>query len=74
MKSTYFVLISSDFNNPFSKASINFLEQIQSYRHESGLHFDEKNIHIKAILSDFVELAKQENNLRTRYSLSLWRR
>lgn len=40
--STYFVLISSDLYNPFSKENIQHLKIIMSAGHEIGLHFDEK--------------------------------
>lgn len=41
-KATYFILISSDFYNVFSKHSLECIEQITGYGHEIGLHFDEK--------------------------------
>lgn len=39
--STYFVLVSTDFYNIFSKKSHNLLEKIQALGHEIGLHLDE---------------------------------
>lgn len=41
VKSTYFVLLTSDFYNVFSKTSRDRLRQIASCGHEVGLHFDE---------------------------------
>ena len=41
VKSTYFVLLTSDFYNPSSKKSIECLHRIQEFGHEIGLHFDE---------------------------------
>lgn len=41
VKSTYFVLLTSDFYNPMSKKSIKSLKKILKYGHEIGLHFDE---------------------------------
>lgn len=41
VKSTFFVLLSSDFYNPASKKSRECLRQLQEYGHEIGLHFDE---------------------------------
>lgn len=41
IKSTYFVLLTSDFYNVFSKASSAALHEIMGYGHEIGLHFDE---------------------------------
>lgn len=40
--STYFVLVSSDFYNVFSKGNEQQLKQILALGHEIGLHFDEK--------------------------------
>lgn len=40
--STYFVLLTSDFYNPASRASLEKLRSIRSMGHELGLHFDEK--------------------------------
>ena len=41
VKSTYFVLLTSDFYNPSSKKSLKGLKHIQQLGHEIGLHFDE---------------------------------
>ena len=41
VKSTYFVLISSDFYNIFSIRNTKLIHQIQNCGHEIGLHFDE---------------------------------
>lgn len=41
VKSTYFVLVTSDFYNVFSKQSAEMLREIMSLGHEIGLHFDE---------------------------------
>lgn len=41
VQSTYFVLITSDFYNPYSKKSINLLNEISKLGHSIGLHFDE---------------------------------
>lgn len=42
LNATYFVLISSDLYNPFSKEGIACLKRIVESGHEIGLHFDEK--------------------------------
>lgn len=41
IKSTYFVLISSDFYNPNSRRTVYQLHKILNMGHEVGLHFDE---------------------------------
>lgn len=41
IKSTYFVLVTSDFYNPFSAKNAEIIHQIMNYGHEIGLHFDE---------------------------------
>lgn len=41
VKSTYFVLLTSDFYNPSSKKIFDGLHHIQRLGHEIGLHFDE---------------------------------
>lgn len=41
VKSTYFILVSTDFYNIFSKSSLYKLKKILSLNHELGLHFDE---------------------------------
>lgn len=40
-RSTYFVLVSSDFYNPLSRTSIGIMKKIISLGHKIGLHFDE---------------------------------
>ena len=42
IRSTYFVLISSDFYNVFSKHSLECIYRIRELGHIIGLHFDEK--------------------------------
>lgn len=41
IRSTYFLLLTSDFYNVFSKESEQLLKQIQGGHHDIGLHFDE---------------------------------
>lgn len=43
IKSTYFVLLTSDFYNVFSRKNTDCLKQIISLGHDIGLHFDELN-------------------------------
>lgn len=44
--STFFVLLSTDFYNVFSKKSNNVLKEIINLGHHIGLHFDEKRYEI----------------------------
>ncbi len=46
VKATYFVLLSSDFYNVFSKLSNSVLRQICALGHNIGLHFDEERYSI----------------------------
>ena len=41
VKSTYFLLLTSDFYNVFSQSASCYLREIINYGHEIGLHFDE---------------------------------
>lgn len=41
VKSTYFVLLTSDFYNPSSKSSLMVFDELRNNGHEIGLHFDE---------------------------------
>lgn len=52
IKSTYFILLSTDFYNIYSKESHDLLKEIISLGHDIGLHFDEK----RYIISDFESL------------------
>lgn len=48
VKSTYFLLVTSDFYNVFSKSSFEMIKQISDYGHDIGLHFDEVRYKRKA--------------------------
>ncbi len=60
IKSTFFVLLSTDFYNIFSKQSNSILKEIISLGHEVGLHFDEKRYKInnEKDLEYYVEYEK----------------
>lgn len=60
IKSTFFVLLSTDFYNVFSKQSNIILREIISLGHEVGLHFDEKRYKInnEEDLLNYVEYEK----------------
>ncbi|MBU3220662.1 hypothetical protein [Clostridium algidicarnis] len=47
--STFFVLLSTNFYNVFSKESNDILKEIIALGHEIGLHFDEKRYEISSI-------------------------
>lgn len=51
IKSTYFVLVSTDFYNIFSKKSTEILGNILDMGHSIGLHFDEAKYNCKSINS-----------------------
>ena len=40
--STYYILISSDFYNAFSKKNVDLINEISNLGHDIGLHFDEE--------------------------------
>lgn len=46
VQSTYFILLSTNFYNIFSKESCDIIKKIQSLGHNIGLHFDEKKYDI----------------------------
>lgn len=60
VKSIFFVLLSTDFYNVFSKRSNVILEEIINYGHEIGLHFDEKRymINSKEELEEHINYEK----------------
>ncbi|SOC38417.1 polysaccharide deacetylase family protein [Ureibacillus acetophenoni] len=49
VKSTYFILLTTNFYNIFSKESYNKIMQIKNLGHVIGLHFDEKRYAITTI-------------------------
>ena len=56
VKSTYYVLISSDFYNAFSKKNIYLLQKIKDCGHDIGLHFDEEKYEKREInVPDAIE-------------------
>lgn len=63
MKSTYFVLLTSNFYNIFSESNCRKLHEIMECGHEIGLHFDEMNYpelngNIDAMREKILEEAK----------------
>ncbi|QCR31981.1 hypothetical protein [Lysinibacillus sp. SGAir0095] len=70
VKSTYFILLSTNFYNVFSKQSYEKLHQIIDLGHEIGLHFDETRYEITTIgeMKQYVEkeAAILENLLNTK--------
>ena len=62
-KSTYFVLLTSNFYNLYSKESFEILQSIISMGHEIGLHFDEKRYILNSIDDIRFNAAKEANIL-----------
>ena len=62
VQSTYFILLTSDFYNPFSGSSIKIVNRIRELGHEIGLHFDEMRYEHKEEKWNSEEIA--ENILR----------
>lgn len=60
VNSTFFVLLSTDFYNVFSKKSDSIIKEILNYGHKIGLHFDEKKYAIKSKeeLENYIEFEK----------------
>lgn len=61
ISSTYFVLVTSNFYNIFSKENQDMLREMQRMGHEVGLHFDEAKYAGKKI--DMVQVMEQEADL-----------
>ncbi len=59
MRSTYFVLVSSDFYNIFSKHSMECINEIRKCGHSIGLHFDESRYFSENRLLNKEELIKE---------------
>ena len=59
IKSTYFVLVSSEFYNLYSKRNRDILSSIQKMGHTIGLHYDEM-----AYEKDFGDIDKTKENIR----------
>lgn len=55
VRSTYYVLLSSDLYNALSKNSIAYLKEILSLGHSVGLHFDEKKYEATDNLVEKIE-------------------
>lgn len=62
VKSTYFVLLTSDFYNVFSKKTVNLLNEMIHFGHEIGLHFDEKRYQIEDV-KDLEKYIEYESNI-----------
>lgn len=61
VKSTYFVLLSTEFYNVFSKKTTEIFTGIIDMGHQIGLHFDEQKYNVKSIdqLKEIVSLEAQ---------------
>ena len=65
ISATYFVLLTSDFYNLFSKESESILKKLLKLGHKIGLHFDEKryNISFDSWEEQITDLIKNELHL-----------
>ena len=66
VKSTYFILVTADFYNIFSKRSYERLIKILSLGHEIGLHFDEKRYEITTV-DEMKKYVEMEAELLSKY-------
>ena len=80
VKSTFFVMLSSEFYNLHTKNSREYLEKIISLGHQIGLHYDEKSskmeiqngiIYEKAILENIINKPIQAVSMHRPSSLTL---
>lgn len=63
IKSTYFVLLSTDFYNIFSKRANELLKEIMNLGHKIGLHFDEKRYDISNVMDLEKRIEKEASYL-----------
>lgn len=63
VSSTYFVLLSTDFYNVFSKESNQILQAIMGLGHEVGLHFDEKRYDVSNLEDLYQHVAHEADIL-----------
>lgn len=71
IKSTYFILLSSDFYNIFSKKSKLIIEKIKSMGHCIGLHFDELKYDINSEVSLKYYVNKEINIISNELGLDI---
>lgn len=62
ISSTFFVLLSTDFYNIFSKESCCLIKEIKNLGHQIGLHFDEKRYNISNI-KELIHWVKWESEI-----------
>jgi len=70
IQSTYFILLTSDFYNPFSIDSSKFIRGILKLGHKIGLHYDE-NFIIKSSLDPTETIQKQIDILDHHFDTSI---
>ena len=58
--STYFILLTSDFYNIFTKKSLKSIDKILSFGNEIGLHFDETKYSYNNDINTFAKYAEEE--------------
>lgn len=62
IKSTYTVLLTGSFYNPFEKKNVDIIREIKSFGHEIGLHFDTSIYNINS-KDDLIVALKKEIKL-----------
>ena len=63
IRSTYFVLVSTNFYNLFTKENRNMLRHIIEFGHEIGLHFDETQYDCNGNIKEIKDRIKYEANV-----------
>lgn len=62
VRSTYFILLSTGFYNPFHRKSFNIIKSIREMGHEIGLHFDEARYSISNE-KEFIHYVEKEASI-----------
>ena len=71
VKSTFFVYLRSPFYNPFEKESTKRIQEILSYGHEIGLHFDEAVYEISSLNDLEDKIAKESKTLEEAFGTKI---
>lgn len=60
VRSTYFLLLGSNFYNVYTKSNLNLINEMLSMGHEIGLHFDETKYPLNSGYNEFVSYVEEE--------------